>query len=43
MNEEQKDIRREFAKKQWGDRKKNPESYSEIEKRRNEKCQPVAH
>jgi len=30
MNEEQKKIRREFAKKQWNDRKKNPKSYSEI-------------
>ena len=30
MNEEQKKLRREFAKKQWEDRKKNPEIYSEV-------------
>jgi 5-methylcytosine-specific restriction endonuclease McrA len=30
MNEEQKQLRREFAKKQWEDRKKNPKLYSEV-------------
>jgi len=30
MNEEQKQLRREFAKKQWEERKKNPKTYSEV-------------
>jgi hypothetical protein len=30
MNEKQKKFRREFTKKQWEERKKNPKAYSEV-------------
>jgi hypothetical protein len=45
MNEEQKKLRREFAKKQWEDRKKNPKLYSDIKEKMSkaDKGRPSPH